>query len=86
MDAITRPPAPVNETIRTYRPGSVEQRAVADALAMMSGGGVELPMTIGGVRRMGDGARIPVVAPHRHQLVLGTTTQAGPKDVEDALR
>jgi 1-pyrroline-5-carboxylate dehydrogenase len=85
MDAITRPPAPVNETIRTYRPGSVEQRAVADALAMMSGGGVELPMTIGGVRRMGDGARIPVVAPHRHQLVLGTTTQAGPKDVEDAI-
>ena len=60
MDAITTPPAPVNETVRTYRPGSAEQKALADALSRLSVGGAELPMTIGGRRRMASGDRIEV--------------------------
>ena len=85
MDAVTAPPVPANETVRTYRPGSAEQVALAAALARMSGGGVELPMTIGGARRMAGGAAIDVVMPHRHRAVLGTTAQSTAADVQAAI-
>jgi 1-pyrroline-5-carboxylate dehydrogenase len=51
----------------------------------MAGEKAELTMTIGGVARMGGGARIPVVAPHRHELVLGETAQATAADVDAAI-
>jgi 1-pyrroline-5-carboxylate dehydrogenase len=85
VDAVTAPPVPANETVRTYRPGSGEQVALAAALARMSGGGIELPMTIGGARRMAGGAAIDVVMPHRHQAVLGTTAQSTVADVQAAI-
>jgi 1-pyrroline-5-carboxylate dehydrogenase len=85
VDAVTAPPVPVNETVRTYRPGSAEQAALAAALERLSSGGVELPMTIGGARRMAGGAAIDVVMPHRHQAVLGTTAQSTAADVQAAI-
>jgi 1-pyrroline-5-carboxylate dehydrogenase len=85
MDAVSRPPAPINEVVRTYRPGSSEQVALAAALTRLSAGGVELPMTIGGRRRMASGERIDVVAPHRHRSVLGVTGQASAADVQAAI-
>ncbi len=42
-------------------------------------------MTVGGVARMAGGARVPVVAPHHHALVLGETAQATRPDVESAI-
>ena len=85
MDAITIPPVPVNETVRTYRPGSAEQQALADMLGRLSAGGAELPMTINGVRRMAGGERVDVVMPHRHRSVLGITADATPADVQAAV-
>ena len=85
MDAITHPPAPWNEPIRTYVPGSVEAASLAAALEEMAGQRAELTMTIGGVARMGGGDRVNVVAPHRHELVLGETAQATAADVEHAI-
>jgi 1-pyrroline-5-carboxylate dehydrogenase len=43
-------------------------------------------MTIGGVQRMAAGQPFNVVAPHRHAHVLGTSAQATPADVSDAVR
>src|SRR4051812_16121944 len=85
MDAVTHPPRPFNEPVRTYAPGSAEAESLAAALADMAGRRIELPMTIGGSRRMGGGARIDMVAPHRHDLVLGQSAQATEADVEAAI-
>jgi 1-pyrroline-5-carboxylate dehydrogenase len=85
MDAITHPPAPQNEPIKTYAPGSPEATSLTAALEEMAGERAELTMTIGGKQRMGGGARVPVVAPHRHELVLGETAQATVADVDRAI-
>jgi 1-pyrroline-5-carboxylate dehydrogenase len=86
MDAITHPPAPTNEPVRTYAPGSGEARSLAAALDDMAAARAELRMTIGGTARMAGGERIEVVAPHRHALVLGETAQATDEDVDAAIR
>jgi 1-pyrroline-5-carboxylate dehydrogenase len=85
MDAITHPPAPVNETVRSYAAGSAERDAVAAALDKLSATRTELTMTIGGAQRMGGGERLDVVAPHRHALVIGQTAQSTEADVEAAI-
>ncbi len=85
MDAITHPPVPHNEPIRSYVPGSAEQLNLSGTLEEMSGQPAELTMTIGGRARMAAGDRIEVVAPHRHELVIGETGQASAADVEDAV-
>jgi 1-pyrroline-5-carboxylate dehydrogenase len=85
MDAVTSPPVPVNEPVRTYRPESEQRRTLVEELNRMSSGAIELPMTIGGVRRMGGGDSIDVVMPHRHRAVLGWTAQATPQDVSAAI-
>ncbi len=85
MDAITHPPIPVNEPVRTYAPDSPEARSLSAAVRDLAGARTELTMTVGGVARMGGGARIPVVAPHHHSLVLGETAQATARDVDAAI-
>jgi 1-pyrroline-5-carboxylate dehydrogenase len=51
----------------------------------MAASPIELPMTIGGAKRMAGGATFHVVAPHQHDLVLGTGAQATARDVEAAI-
>jgi 1-pyrroline-5-carboxylate dehydrogenase len=85
MDAITHPPVPVNEAIRSYAPGSAERASLAAALDDLGGAPVELTMTVGGRQRMAGGDRISVRAPHRHDLHLGDTANATNEDVEAAV-
>ena len=85
MDAITHPPTPSNEPVRTYAPGSAEVDSLVAALGDMASRPAELTMTIGGAKRMAGGDRVTVVAPHRHKLVLGETAQATTADVEAAI-
>ena len=42
------PPAPVNETVRTYAPGSAERIALKARLADMADQPIEIPLVIGG--------------------------------------
>jgi 1-pyrroline-5-carboxylate dehydrogenase len=86
MDAITSPPSPRNEPVRSYPPGSSERASLTRALAELAAQRTELTMTIGGVQRMAGGDRFDVVTPHRHGHVLGTSAQASAADVADALR
>jgi 1-pyrroline-5-carboxylate dehydrogenase len=86
MDAITHPPAPWNEAVRTYAPGSDEATSLAAMLEELAGQRHELTMAIDGVTRMGGGPRFEVVAPHRHEQVLGESAQATEQDVDDAIR
>jgi 1-pyrroline-5-carboxylate dehydrogenase len=85
MDAVTAVPVPVNEPVRSYAPGSRERVSVESRLKEMAAESVELTQTIGGRARMGGGERIDVVAPHRHQTVLGTLGSSTSADVQAAI-
>ncbi|MEV7618091.1 L-glutamate gamma-semialdehyde dehydrogenase [Streptomyces sp. NPDC089799] len=85
MDAVTQVPAPVNEPVHTYAPGSAERARLEAQLKQLSENPIELPMTIGGTKRMGAGERFDVVQPHDHKSVLGTFANATQDDARDAI-
>lgn len=85
MDAVTQVPVPVNEPVHTYAPGSPERSRLEAKLKELAGNPIELPMTIGGERRMGGGERFDVVQPHHHSARLGTYANATVKDGQDAV-
>ncbi|WP_228976974.1 L-glutamate gamma-semialdehyde dehydrogenase [Streptomyces sp. DH12] len=85
MDAVTQVPAPVNEPVHTYAPGSAERIRLEAKLKELSENPIDLPMTIGGVKRMGGGERVDVVQPHNHAKVLGTFAGATQADAQDAI-
>ncbi|GAA3433741.1 L-glutamate gamma-semialdehyde dehydrogenase [Kutzneria kofuensis] len=85
MDAVTQVPTPVNEPVLQYAPGSPERTELEAKLAELAKDQVELPLTIGGERRMGGGERVDVVQPHNHRAVLGTFAGATQADTRDAI-
>ena len=86
MDAITTPPAPVNEPTLDYAPGSPERTALEAELAHLAAGPVELTATIGGRQVMGRGAEVPVVQPHDHASVLGVLKGSTKADAREAVQ
>lgn len=86
MDAITSPPAPINEPNLTYAPHSPERAALKVELARLEGKQHTLRAHINGRRRNGGGAEIKVVQPHDHQHVLGTFKNTTAKDAEAAVK
>ena len=90
LDATTAVPAPVNEPIRQYAPGSPERSTLEARLKELASEHRELTTTVDGQQTMASGARIKVVQPHHHAAVLGTTAEADPAQwaaaVEAALR
>ncbi|MEU6061416.1 L-glutamate gamma-semialdehyde dehydrogenase [Streptomyces sp. NPDC047097] len=85
MDAVTQVPTPVNEPVHGYAPGSPERARLEAKLRELAAKPIELPMTIGGEKRMGGGARVDVVQPHNHKAVLGTFATATQADAQDAV-
>jgi 1-pyrroline-5-carboxylate dehydrogenase len=85
MDAITTPPAPVNEPNLTYAPHTPERAALKEELARLEGTQHDLKAHIGGEQVDGAGAEMTVVQPHDHQHVLGTFRSATSKDAEAAV-
>ncbi|HEY7720135.1 MAG TPA: aldehyde dehydrogenase family protein, partial [Pedococcus sp.] len=85
MDAVTQVPAPVNEPVLDYAPGSPERAALEVALAEMGGNPMDLPHTIAGKRVMGTGKKIDVRQPHARRKVLGTMRNATLGDAQAAV-
>jgi len=85
MDAITQPPAPVNEPNLGYAPGSPERAELERELERQQSTEVQLTATIGGDKRMGGGAEIPVVQPHDHKHVLGVLKNSTEADAKAAV-
>jgi 1-pyrroline-5-carboxylate dehydrogenase len=85
MDAITHPPAPVNEPNLGYAPGSPERAALELELQKQESRQLELTATIGGTKKLGGGEEIPVVQPHDHQHVLGVMRNSTRADAEQAV-
>ena len=86
MDAITHPPAPINEPNLTYAPGSPERVALVAEIERLERRPKTLRAHINGRARNGGGAEIPVVQPHDHQHVLGTMRNSTTKDAEAAIK
>ncbi|MGK5546207.1 L-glutamate gamma-semialdehyde dehydrogenase [Streptomyces sp. URMC 127] len=85
MDAVTQVPAPVNEPVHGYAPGSPERARLEAKLKELAANPIDLPMTIGGEKRMGGGEPFQVVQPHNHSAVLGTFRHATTQDAQDAI-
>jgi 1-pyrroline-5-carboxylate dehydrogenase len=84
FSGIRRSPAPVNEPIRSYAPGSPERASLKARLKEMAAERVEIPVVVGGKEiRTGDTAK--VVMPHAHGHQLGTMHKARQKDVAAAI-
>lgn len=85
MDAISDVPAPTNEPVLDYAPGSGERSRLTEALSALAADPIDLPHVIGGAHRMGGGERADVVQPHRHSARLGTFTNAERADATAAI-
>lgn len=85
MDAVTQVPAPVNEPVHGYAPGSPERTRLETKLKELAENPIELSMTIGGVKRLGGGDEFTVVQPHNHKAVIGTGRGAAQQDAQDAI-
>ncbi|TMQ88998.1 L-glutamate gamma-semialdehyde dehydrogenase [Actinomadura soli] len=86
MDAVTNVPTPANEPVRGYAPGSAERARLEAKIAELTAEApIDLPMTIGGRRRLGAGPKVAVVQPHKHASVLGTFGTATQDDARDAI-
>jgi 1-pyrroline-5-carboxylate dehydrogenase len=85
MDAVTQIPAPRNEPVRSYAPGSPERAALEARLKELAAEPAELAMTIGGERRLGGGEPVEVVQPHRRDAVLGRLGNATAADARAAV-
>ncbi|WP_377268895.1 L-glutamate gamma-semialdehyde dehydrogenase [Peterkaempfera sp. SMS 1(5)a] len=85
MDAVTQVPAPVNEPVHSYAPGSPERARLEAELKRLAAEPTELTMTIAGERRLGGGEPIDVVQPHNHAAKLGTMHNATRDDAQAAV-
>ena len=85
MDAITLPPAPVNEPNLTYAPGSAERDALAAELLRQEAAEHPMDAYIGGEWVAGGGAEIAVVQPHDHAHTLGVLKSATQADAQRAI-
>jgi len=86
MDAVTSPPVPANEPVRSYEPGSGHTESLQRRIAELAGERAELTMTIGGEQRMAGGDGFDVVQPHDHQHVLGSGAHATQDDARRAVQ
>ena len=85
MDAVTEVPAPRNEPVRLYAPGSAERAGVESALRSLSSDERELTQVIGGRASMGGGDEMAVVQPHDRHSVLGRLRDSSSEDAGRAI-
>jgi 1-pyrroline-5-carboxylate dehydrogenase len=84
LNAICSVPAPRNEPVLGYAPGSPERRALRAQLERMAKEVVEITPHIGG-RKVATGNTADAVMPHNHHHVIGVWHKAGPREVADAI-
>jgi len=85
MSSIPSAPAPRNEPVYAYEPGSSERAELKRALDRISSERIEIPVVIGG-REIRTGDTAEAVMPHDHGHVLATWHRAGEAEVREAVR
>ena len=81
---IFRPPAPGNEPVHDYAPGSPEREALQTRLREMQNERLEIPLVIGG-KDVTTGQTFEAVMPHRKSHVLADVAKGGPEQVQQAI-
>ncbi len=84
LNATIRVPAPVNEPVHSYAPGSAERASLKARLSAMLNERIDIPLVIGG-REIRTGNTIRQICPHDHRHVLAEAHQAGPEEVALAI-
>jgi len=82
--AIFRPPAPANEPIHDYAPGSPERARLQLRLEQMRGERIDVPLVIGG-KDVRTGTTRPAVMPHDREHVLADVHQGSAEHVAQAV-
>ncbi|MGD1005954.1 MAG: L-glutamate gamma-semialdehyde dehydrogenase [Ignavibacteriaceae bacterium] len=83
-NAYFKVPAPINEPVLTYAPGTPEREAIKNRLKELQSKEIEIPLIIGGKEiRTGQTGEIRV--PHNHSKKLGIYYKAGKKEVNMAI-
>ena len=77
-------PAPFNEPIKSYAPGSPERAELKARLASMANERVEIPLIIGG-KEIRTGKTQQSVMPFNHSHVLADWHVAEPKHIQQAI-
>jgi 1-pyrroline-5-carboxylate dehydrogenase len=80
-----RPPAPTNESVKEYAPGSPEREELRVRLEAMRGDQIELPLVIGG-KEIRTGETFEAVMPHDRKHVLATVHKGDATHVEQAIK
>ena len=83
-NAYFKVPLPVNEPVKTYKPGSPEKADLKAKLKELSSKQIEVPLIIGG-KEIKTGKTAEMVIPHDHTHVLGVYHKAGEKEVNMAI-
>ena len=84
FSGIRRIAQPVNETVRSYAPGTPERAELKARLASMSAERIEIPIVIGG-ERISTGEMSHTVMPHDHRHVLADWHKGGAAHVLRAI-
>ncbi len=79
-----RVPAPRNEPVLSYAPGTPERAALQGKLAELSAREIEIPLVVGG-REVRTGRIAEVRVPHRHAQRLARCHEAGKAEVQAAI-
>src|SRR4051812_14128580 len=79
-----RVPAPVNEPIKSYAPGSPERASLKARLKAMAAETADMPLIIGG-KEVPTGDTSAAVMPHDHAHVLGRYHKATEQHVQQAI-
>ena len=86
MDAVIKVPAPVNEVVRSYAPGSAERTSLEATLDELSNTDpIELTATIDGVSKPASGDAFEVTMPSDHSHILGHAANATRTDAAQAI-
>lgn len=83
-DGIFQTPAPINEPVRAYAPGSAERGALLAELARQSGEVLEIPCVVNGKRHF-TGRVYEVTMPCDHGHVLARAHLATPELIAEAI-
>ena len=81
---IYRVPAPYNEAVKSYAPGSTERASLQKALQDQASEVTEIPCVIGG-EHVYTGTTMDVTMPCEHGHVLARVHVAGPKEISAAV-
>jgi 1-pyrroline-5-carboxylate dehydrogenase len=84
-NSVPQVPAPRNEPVLSYAPGTSERAELKAALDRMAGEQIEIPVIIGG-KEIRTGDTETAVMPHDHGHVLATFHKAGEAEVRAAVK